>query len=620
MPVDSVCTDEVQVVLTAVDPDADDGFFERRILLTNIDPEITIGRSTKRDLQLTAKSHNACFDCPVMSRKHAKLQFWPFNRSISIYDIGSLHGTHVNNCRIAPYKSHRLTSGDVLRFGDAIQKGHDTVPACEMRIVLGPSTIDPYAQPLVFTVPDSSDEEDIISDAVEVVDSDEETSVGKMPWAGIPSLLPDRTAIRSTVDLTSDDPPASKAQGTPSDAFCSGEISSNVKPASETKPLRCVFESGNSHGNAGVAHTSLQPSQLSCVFGTNEEELCDSNEGSAEAGRRRLQDLLNGPAESGLCCSALTCLAPSNRAKFGTDSGYLDDSHEERHAVSEDADSSKVCSTPKLSPQTQLVDYEKSTPSPGGATLDAMALSTICQPTVAAEEKHLEASAAPNFSIDFGATKTDFLAGTKADFFAAREHNRRAHISLAEAAELLPSSNGVAKDDESSLSESSRCPISDVLGPSKSWTCTTTAALLASGAAPDPNAEVASVDSGCGEDSFEYSSAFACEMSKITDVAAILEDEETLLMDGIETDLPQLLATETECRPRKRKSDQLSVRLLTEAETGSSQIRDKSSALAPAAGAGRPLKRLRRAAEALGYATLGGFAVVSVLIATAPEF
>ncbi|KAG6051940.1 hypothetical protein E4U39_006463 [Claviceps sp. Clav50 group G5] len=490
MPVDSVCTDEVQVVLTAVDPDADDGFFERRILLTNIDPEITIGRSTKRDLQLTAKSHNACFDCPVMSRKHAKLQFWPFNR----------------------------------------------------------------------VIPDSSDEEDIISDAVEVVDSDEETSVGKMPWAGIPSLLPDRTAIRSTVDLTSDDPPASKAQGTPSDAFCSGEISSNVKPASETKPLRCVSESGNSHGNAGVAHTSLQPSQLSY------------------------------------------------------------DSHEERHAVSEDADSSKVCSTPKLSPQTQLVDYEKSTPSPGGATLDAMALSTICQPTVAAEEKHLEASAAPNFSIDFGATKTDFLAGTKADFFAAREHNRRAHISLAEAAELLPSSNGVAKDDESSLSESSRCPISDVLGPSKSWTCTTTAALLASGAAPDPNAEVASVDSGCVEDSFEYSSAFACEMSKITDVAAILEDEETLLMDGIETDPPQLLATETECRPRKRKSDQLSVRLLTEAETGSSQIRDKSSALAPAAGAGRPLKRLRRAAEALGYATLGGFAVVSVLIATAPEF
>ncbi|KAG6031862.1 hypothetical protein E4U19_007853 [Claviceps sp. Clav32 group G5] len=550
MPVDSVCTDEVQVVLTAVDPDADDGFFERRILLTNIDPEITIGRSTKRDLQLTAKSHNACFDCPVMSRKHAKLQFWPFNR----------------------------------------------------------------------VIPDSSDEEDIISDAVEVVDSDEETSVGKMPWAGIPSLLPDRTAIRSTVDLTSDDPPASKAQGTPSDAFCSGEISSNVKPASETKPLRCVSESGNSHGNAGVAHTSLQPSQLSCVFDTNEEGLCDSNEGSAEAGRRRLQDLLNGPAESGLCCSALTCLAPSNRAKFGTDLGYLDDSHEERHAVSEDADSSKVCSTPKLSPQTQLVDYEKSTPSPGGATLDAMALSTICQPTVAAEEKHLEASAAPNFSIDFGATKTDFLAGTKADFFAAREHNRRAHISLAEAAELLPSSNGVAKDDESSLSESSRCPISDVLGPSKSWTCTTTAALLASGAAPDPNAEVASVDSGCVEDSFEYSSAFACEMSKITDVAAILEDEETLLMDGIETDPPQLLATETECRPRKRKSDQLSVRLLTEAETGSSQIRDKSSALAPAAGAGRPLKRLRRAAEALGYATLGGFAVVSVLIATAPEF
>ncbi|KAG6087149.1 hypothetical protein E4U15_008268 [Claviceps sp. LM218 group G6] len=610
----------VQVVLTAVDPDADDGFFDRRILLTNIDPEITIGRSTKRDLQLTAKSHNACFDCPVMSRKHAKLQFWPFNRSISIYDIGSLHGTHVNNCRIAPYESHRLTSGDVLKFGDAVQKGHDTFPACEMRIVLRYTTIDPYAQPLVFTVPDSSDEEDIISDVDEVVDSDEETSVGKMRWAGIPSLLPDRTAIRSTIDLTSAEASASKSQGAPSDAFSSGEISSNEKPASETKASRCVPESENSHGNAGVAHTSLHPNHSSLVFDTDEEGLCDGNEGSAEAGRRTLQDLLNGPAESGLCWSALTFSELSNRANFRTDSGYLDDSHKEGHAVSKAADSSKVCSTPKLSPQTQLVDREKSTPSPGGATLDAMALSTICQPTVIAKEKHLEASASPKFSIDFGATKTDFLAGTKADFFAAREHNRRAHVSLAEAAELLRSSNGVAKDDESSLPISSRCPISDILGPSKSWTCTTTAAFLASAAAPTPNAEVAPVDSGCVEDSFDYGSAFACEMSKITDIAAILEDGETLLTDGIETDPPQPLTTEAESRPRKRKSDQLSVRLLTEAETSPSQIQDKSSALAPAASAGRPLKRLRRAAEALGYATLGGFAVVSVLIATAPEF
>ncbi|KAG6291630.1 hypothetical protein E4U09_003849 [Claviceps aff. purpurea] len=607
----------VQVILTAVDPDADDGFFDRRILLTNIDPEITIGRSTKRDLQLTAKSHNACFDCPVMSRKHAKLQFWPFNHSVSIYDIGSLHGTHVNNRRIAPYESHRLTSGDVLKFGDAVQKGHDTFPACEMRIVLRHTTIDPYARPLVFTVPDSSDEEDIISDVDEVVDSDEETSVGKTRWAGIPSLLPDRTAIRSTVDLTSAEASASKAQGAPSDAFCSGDISSNGKPASETKPSRCVPESGNSHGNAGVAHTSLR-------LDTDEEGLCDGNEGSAEAGRRRLQDLLNGPAGSGLCWSALTCLGPSNRANFGTDSGYLDNSHKEGHvegcAVAEDAGSSKICSTPKLSPQTQLVDREKGTPSPGGATLDAMALSTICQPTVIAKEKHQEASAGPKFSIDFGATKTNFLAGTKADFFAAREHNRHAHASLTEAAELLRSSNGITKDDESSLPESSRCPISDVLGPSKSWTCTTTAALLASGAALAPNAEVAPADCCCVEDSFEYSSAFACEMSKMTDIAAILEDGDTLLTDGIETDPPQPLATEAECRPKKRKSDQLSVGLLTEAETGSSQIRDKSSALAPAAGAGRPLKRLRRAAEALGYATLGGFAVVSVLIATAPEF
>ncbi|KAG5931207.1 hypothetical protein E4U60_006339 [Claviceps pazoutovae] len=554
MPVESICTDEVQVILTAVDPDADDGFFDRRILLTNIDPETTIGRSTKRDLQLTAKSHNACFDCPVMSRKHAKLQFWPVN--------------HV--------------------------------------------------------IPDSSDEEDIISDVDEVVESDEETSVGKTRWAGIPSLLPDRTAIRSTVDLTSAEASDSKAQGAPSDAFCSGEISSNGKPASETKPSRCVPESGNSHGNAGVAHTSLRPSHLSLVFDTDEEGLCDGNEGSAKAGRRRLQDLLNGPAELGLCWSTLTCLGPSNRANFGTDSGYLDDSHKkghaEGHAVTEDAGSSKICSTPKLSPQTQIVDREKGTPSPGGATLDAMALSTICQPTVIVKEKHQEASAGPNFSIDFGATKTDFLAGTKADFFAAREHNRRAHASLAEAAELLRSSNGVAKDDESSLPESSRCPISDVLGPSKTWTCTTTAALLASGAALTPNVEVAPTDCGCVEDSFEYSSAFACEMSKIADIAAILEDGDTLLTDGIETDPPQPLAIEAECRPKKRKSDQLSVQLLTEAETGSSQIRDKSSALAPAAGAGRPLKRLRRAAEALGYATLGGFAVVSVLIATAPEF
>jgi len=51
-------------------------------------------------------------------------------------DIGSLHGTFVNNSRIAKNQTRELRSGDVLRFGTSVQKGLDTFPACEMKILL----------------------------------------------------------------------------------------------------------------------------------------------------------------------------------------------------------------------------------------------------------------------------------------------------------------------------------------------------------------------------------------------------------------------------------------------------------------------------------------------------
>jgi pSer/pThr/pTyr-binding forkhead associated (FHA) protein len=51
-----------------------------------------------------------------VSRLHATLRV-KGNQSISITDLGSSNGTHINKSKITPHKEHEISHGDIVMFG-----------------------------------------------------------------------------------------------------------------------------------------------------------------------------------------------------------------------------------------------------------------------------------------------------------------------------------------------------------------------------------------------------------------------------------------------------------------------------------------------------------------------
>ncbi|KAG6003809.1 hypothetical protein E4U21_001663 [Claviceps maximensis] len=549
-------------------------------------------------------------------------------------DIGSLHGTYVNNSCIAKYQTRQLMSGDILRFGTSVQKGLDTFPACEMRVVLKRGSLDPHERPAVFRVPDSSDEEDSVSDDDEVVDS----SMAIMLGAGMASLPADQTTTVGTIDLTGHEAPATQTVDVPVNNVPSDEITSDDKSDSAQSLSDWVPELVDSHPSPHNSSSSL-------LIDMDREGPSHKGEGGYDESSvfneaDDLEEVNNhddfpyhppeyDPSKPELCQSALTYSQPLNCEKRSINLNDADDLYQEKHAEFKNTDSLRAFSPPKSSSQTLKADLKRSTPRPRGAILDAT-------PT------HVQQSF-NNFNY-LGATQNNFLlASRKADFFAAREHNRRIHASQVRIPEetIQGNSSDIAEDHASSMSNSTRSPLSNSSRLFKSSTCTTTAALLAAGEKllqATSVADVAPANSIGLDDLFDDCSAFAYEMSKRSVGRSACnkcssEAEEVRMTDDDEA--PQL---DVIGQSRKRKSDEISNLLPKEVETGSSQTQFASSqptmnaeaspamdldstlnhCTNPTDCARRPFKRLRQAAEILGYATLGGVAVMSALIVTAP--
>lgn len=97
---------------------------------------------------------NAWFDSPVMSRNHAEMVFNPQNsvsapespfffflgtatndlKALAIQDIGSMHGTYVNDRRLNKDELKELANGDVLLLGAEVKRGIETFPACSFQL------------------------------------------------------------------------------------------------------------------------------------------------------------------------------------------------------------------------------------------------------------------------------------------------------------------------------------------------------------------------------------------------------------------------------------------------------------------------------------------------------
>ncbi|KAM3425095.1 hypothetical protein BST61_g7061 [Cercospora zeina] len=134
-----------------------------------------VGRTSKSKREMLASPNNARFDCAVVSRQHAEIRSVPWAASgakITVTDLKSLHGTAVNGRRLLPHADFTLKDGDVIRFGERVDRGeeaHDGVSVIFRHIQQHDSLPDGNQNPAPprtirgYQVPDES-ESDFDSD------------------------------------------------------------------------------------------------------------------------------------------------------------------------------------------------------------------------------------------------------------------------------------------------------------------------------------------------------------------------------------------------------------------------------------------------------------------------
>jgi len=141
---------------------------ERTISLNAYNP-VLIGRASRsRDKNLQPSATNGLFDCPVVSRYHAELELvrrGPSLDDVIIRDIGSMHGTKINNKSIEEGAEITLKSGDRIKLGEKVTRGegkqlHRT-PSISIKSTLIPFTGEhdgvelTYYKPVSRTTQDS---------------------------------------------------------------------------------------------------------------------------------------------------------------------------------------------------------------------------------------------------------------------------------------------------------------------------------------------------------------------------------------------------------------------------------------------------------------------------------
>ncbi|CAN8106151.1 unnamed protein product [Discula destructiva] len=126
--------DSVLVRLSVVRPGNID-YPERRLLLTESDPIITLGRSSSRPaLNLQPAVTNGWYNSPVMSRNHAQLEADFNNETVGIRDYGSMHGTFLNNKKISSDAPTGIRPGDELILGMPVFRHQEEYQPALLRV------------------------------------------------------------------------------------------------------------------------------------------------------------------------------------------------------------------------------------------------------------------------------------------------------------------------------------------------------------------------------------------------------------------------------------------------------------------------------------------------------
>lgn len=152
------------VTLTALNP-AQLFPTQRRLHLNPSRRTVQIGRASKSlNKGLVASVDNAWFDSPVMSRNHAEILLHSDNKTLQLQDIGSMHGTILNDEELQRKEPRSLTSGDVVKFGAEVRRGSETFPACSFKVEYEFSPHESAVMGKTIQAPESSDIEDEVND------------------------------------------------------------------------------------------------------------------------------------------------------------------------------------------------------------------------------------------------------------------------------------------------------------------------------------------------------------------------------------------------------------------------------------------------------------------------
>ena len=85
---------------------------------------VHIGRGSRSGSKdLYPAENNAWFDSRVMSRDHAILKAQLGTKTLTIEDVGSMHGTYLDDVKLSKFQPQVVHDGDAIVFGAEVSRG-----------------------------------------------------------------------------------------------------------------------------------------------------------------------------------------------------------------------------------------------------------------------------------------------------------------------------------------------------------------------------------------------------------------------------------------------------------------------------------------------------------------
>ncbi|KLU86499.1 hypothetical protein MAPG_05511, partial [Magnaporthiopsis poae ATCC 64411] len=157
---------DTDLMVTLTDTSKPSSNAQRLLNVTRENPIIRLGRASKAQAKgRVAAENNALFESPVMSRDHAELVADMEAKTVAVRDVGSTHGTFLNDVAINRNTAHPVKTGDKLRFGVSINRDRDAFTP--ITVELGIKFAN-RCGPVTFQVPEDSEIEDTQADHVDV--------------------------------------------------------------------------------------------------------------------------------------------------------------------------------------------------------------------------------------------------------------------------------------------------------------------------------------------------------------------------------------------------------------------------------------------------------------------